>query len=256
MRKSKLYRKVFNFLIKVTISILLLVVINNYLFGKDALLQSINAYKEADSTSHPVYMIILIGLMPLNWFLEMLKWRSVLQTQKRITLSESFYAVMSGVTLGVITPARVGEYVGRSLYVDKNDKHLTYIGTLLCSISQNLINITLGLLACSVYISTFNVSFNLNLLVLINSLIVVLGLAIYFNVFKVIDFLKRYTFFRKLFLNSSVIEVSNKVLLKILLWASLRYGIYLLQFILALKFSKRNHTYSFLITAKEYKKII
>ncbi|MDH3708587.1 MAG: flippase-like domain-containing protein [Cyclobacteriaceae bacterium] len=60
----------------------------------------------------PVYLLVLL-LVPLNWFLEILKWRTLLRPLTSISLVRAAKGVLTGLSLGFMTPHSLGDYLGR-----------------------------------------------------------------------------------------------------------------------------------------------
>nr|WP_262907998.1 flippase-like domain-containing protein [Hymenobacter sp. 15J16-1T3B] len=54
-------------------------------------------------------------LVPLNWALEAWKWWRLARHLEPVSYGRSFRAVLTGLTLGFVTPNRVGDYAGRLL---------------------------------------------------------------------------------------------------------------------------------------------
>ena len=79
--------------------------------------------------------------MPVNWILEAAKWREGLKPTKIISRNQAFTAVFQGITFGILTPARVGEYGGRILYLEPEHRIAGVLSTFICSLYQNIINI-------------------------------------------------------------------------------------------------------------------
>jgi len=67
-------------------------------------------------------LIVAALLVPLNIALEGWKWHRILRSTSNITRQDAIASILCGYTLGLLTPARVGDYVGRVLYL--NDGHL------------------------------------------------------------------------------------------------------------------------------------
>jgi hypothetical protein len=90
-------------------------------------------------------LYVTVGLMLVNWGLEAKKWQLLLQHVQRISFFRSFESVLSGVAFTMITPNRMGEFVGRVFYVAEGKRiqaaTLTFVG----SISQLIITLITGL---------------------------------------------------------------------------------------------------------------
>jgi hypothetical protein len=93
------------------------------------------------------YMVIVLFLMPVNWWLETLKWHSFLSVHARVSFKRSFKAVTSGIALSLFTPNRIGEYGGRLLFMPYAFRWPVVFSTLMGSISQNLIAFGTGIIA-------------------------------------------------------------------------------------------------------------
>lgn len=97
------------------------------------------------STQGILLMTLLFILMLVNWSLEALKWRTAISTLQPVSFFTAFKATLSGVSFSVSLPNRVGEYLGRMLYL-KEDLRLKAIPvTVIASLSQLLITILVGL---------------------------------------------------------------------------------------------------------------
>ncbi len=81
-----------------------------------------NVVIEAIDTSAIFVLIGVILLMPVNWLLEAAKWRLLARPQSTITISEALQGVMSGLSLGFVTPHGVGDYAGRILSLSGDDR--------------------------------------------------------------------------------------------------------------------------------------
>ncbi len=91
--------------------------------------------------------LLLILLMPLNWLLEAFKWKVALQGIHPISIWTAFRATISGVSFSVLLPNRVGEYLGRVLYLPADKRATAVAVTMVASMSQLIWTIFFGLLA-------------------------------------------------------------------------------------------------------------
>ena len=55
--------------------------------------------------------------MPVNWGLEARKWQLALRPVGGIAYRNAFKAVFTGAAVASFTPNRMGEYLGRILYI-------------------------------------------------------------------------------------------------------------------------------------------
>ena len=79
--------------------------------------------------------------MLINWSIEALKWKISIRHIQRISFLRSFRAVLSGVSFSVNTPNRIGEYLGRVLYIEEGHRLQAISLTIVCSMSQLIITL-------------------------------------------------------------------------------------------------------------------
>jgi hypothetical protein len=84
-------------------------------------------------------LLLAIGLMLANWGLEARKWQLVVRRVQDLSFIQSTKAVFTGTTLAFFTPNRIGEYMGRILYLDEGKRIQAISLTIVCSMGQLLI---------------------------------------------------------------------------------------------------------------------
>ncbi|MBX0290312.1 flippase-like domain-containing protein [Hymenobacter sp. HSC-4F20] len=94
----------------------------------------------------PVLLALL--LMPLNWGLEAWKWWRLARHLEPVSFRRSFRAVLVGLTLGFVTPNRVGDYAGR--IIELKSRRLDALGAVFlgryCQLVATVAAGTVGLL--------------------------------------------------------------------------------------------------------------
>lgn len=86
----------------------------------------------------------VVLLMVVNWSIEAWKWRLSVKPVQPVSFARAFQAVLSGVSFSVSTPNRIGEYLGRMLYMDEGNRLRTISLTMVSSLSQLLITLLAG----------------------------------------------------------------------------------------------------------------
>ncbi|WP_299985513.1 lysylphosphatidylglycerol synthase domain-containing protein [uncultured Pontibacter sp.] len=204
----------------------------------DTLLSWQGILRAARQSDYTFLLILSALLIPANWGLEAWKWQLLGQKLERISYLRAFRAVMVGLTLGFITPNRLGDYAGRVLEL-KSKERLEGIGAVFigrfCQLVATVLVGSLGLFyfALLLYwrdypaicLSVFFLLLVLNvamLLLLFNARAMVALVAAVGPLRKLAKYLAimgRYTF----------VEMN-----KVLLLSLLRYFVFLLQFVLLL----------------------
>lgn len=91
-------------------------------------------------------LLLVILLMFVNWGIEARKWQVLVRFIERISLRTAFKAVFSGQSLAVNTPNRVGEYVGRVVYLHEGNRLKGIALTIVGSLSQTIITLVAGII--------------------------------------------------------------------------------------------------------------
>ena len=86
-------------------------------------------------------------LMPLNWGLEAYKWYFLVNKLQPISFAKAFESVLSGLSLAMNTPNRIGEYGGRIVYLQEENRLKGVALTLVSSVGQLLITLACGFVA-------------------------------------------------------------------------------------------------------------
>ena len=95
-------------------------------------------------------------LMILNWGIETVKWKISISKIQKINFFKAFKAVLSGVSFSVTTPNRMGEYLGRILYMNEGNRLKAISITVVGSISQLIITLLMGFLGLMILLPKIN----------------------------------------------------------------------------------------------------
>ena len=147
-----------NKLLKLFFKLLIVLISYGYIYYK---IQSSHIDWTVFNTLDIKYLFLAILLMPINWLLESFKWQSLLKDVEQISLTKAIQGVMVGITSGMATPNRVGEYVGRTVVLQKQNRVKGSLATMLGSLSQILITLILGMVGWLIFINQAHYSDNL-----------------------------------------------------------------------------------------------
>ncbi len=106
-----------------------------------------NAWRRIRESFHSPLLwngVAVIGLMVVNWSIEAYKWKISIRQIQRVHFLKAFKAVLSGLSFSVSTPNRIGEYLGRLIYMDEGNRLKTISITIVGSISQLIITLLMG----------------------------------------------------------------------------------------------------------------
>lgn len=146
----------------------------------------------------------VVALMLLNWFLEALKWKYLVQRVEKISTWKAVESVFCGLTWAVFTPNRIGEYGGRVLFLYPRKRILGAIAMAVGAAGQMVVTNVLGALAILWFAFRF-MDLNAALFYALFFLVMVFCtffLLFYFNIRWIDNLLTRIRFFKP-FKNSS-----------------------------------------------------
>ncbi len=89
----------------------------------------------------------LLGLSLAHWVLEAIKWQRLVSCMEAVGLMQAFGAVIYGLSLGVLTPKRTGEYIGRARWLEPHNRISGAVVNLPGSLAQLLATLLFGLVA-------------------------------------------------------------------------------------------------------------
>ncbi|SFH35552.1 lysylphosphatidylglycerol synthase domain-containing protein [Pontibacter chinhatensis] len=185
------------------------------------------------------YLLLLTALLiPVNWGFEALKWQLLGQKLEPMSFGQAYRAVMVGLTLGFITPNRLGDYAGRVLEL-RSRQRLEAIGAIFigrfCQLVATVLAGSGGLLY---FILAFGwqeyPAVALSLFILLLTLCVAMLLLLY-NAKAMVAVVAAIKPLRPFVPYLSIMGTYTSGEMTRLLWLSLgRYAVFLVQFILLL----------------------
>jgi len=223
--------------LKVTIFIGVLVYVYRKVFldpvNQKAFSELINEF--SFTTSWAILLLVLF-LSILNWGTESFKWWITLRKEIKIDFWTSFKSVLSGIPVSLITPNRVGSFLGRLFYVPKGYKTKTAVWTTMTNFSQLIITIFMGMVGVFFYLKLVkpkNILVDQSVLYF-SGFVFLAMLVIYFIVPKMRGKLDRWEHNKYVNPISTALEMKKTFLLRLLFLSLLRYVIFVTQFILLL----------------------
>ncbi len=180
-------------------------------------------------------LLLVLLLMPLNWGIEALKWRLLIDKIEQLSFIQAFKAICSGITLAMFTPNRIGEFGGRVLLLKKASKLEGIAITLIGSLSQIVASFSLGFLGWIAFNYHFSETdiFLVYALLTIAVILTTVLLIFYYNIHLVKNLIDKLPYFKKWqrYFNP-VVHYNIKELTKVLSFSALRYMVFSFQYFL------------------------
>jgi hypothetical protein len=228
--KAKI-RKFTEISVKIVIVLLGVWILYKKLFHNQNITQLWTDLKSSVVTTNNIILTLLaLLLVPVNIYLEGIKWKFQLKPIENISNWKSFLSIFTGITAGMFFPNRMGNFLGRIFMLEKGDRIKAAMVTIVGGMGQMIATVSIGLIA-----AIFFVKKHLVLLTISVILIVVLLLIMYFNIqfLKYFQFLIPKKFKEKTKEYFEIFSLYSKTeLLKILAISFLRYFIYTFQFVI------------------------
>jgi hypothetical protein len=184
---------------------------------------------------------LVLALMPVNWGIEARKWQLALGPVGGIRYRNAFKAVFTGAAVGSFTPNRMGEYMGRILYIKEGHRTQAIALTIACSMAQLMITLVIGLAGIG-YVSlaphrpvtgSLHLQLALNILLAIVSLLLVSLTFIYFGLSRIVNLVMKIPLARKYKTYINVLENFDTRSLVLILFLSFgRYIVFMAQYCL------------------------
>ncbi|TAD84095.1 MAG: hypothetical protein EAY75_13770 [Bacteroidetes bacterium] len=192
---------------------------------------------------HTVWVVLAsLVLMLCNWGIEALKWQRLASQMGPLSYGQAVKSVVAGVAFTMLTPNRMGEYLGRMLYFKEGSRVRAATLTLVGSLSQLIVTLFAGIVGLAALkwsmaaAPTPHPAFSVllfNVLMWGTAMLLTIGALFYFNLHWVIAALEKipriakYAYFIHL-----IGQISHVELLRLLLLSGLRYVVFLLQYLL------------------------
>ena len=130
------------------------------------------------STNRQYFLMLLAFLLvPLNLFMESIKWKLQLKPIENLNNWKSFISIFTGISAGMFFPNRMGNFLGRIFILEKGDRIKASLTTIVGGMAQMIATVSSGLIAYLFFIEKH---------IILNSLCVCIIIfvmsLIYFNI--------------------------------------------------------------------------
>jgi hypothetical protein len=220
---------------KLVVFLLMSWFIADQLFLKNNFKMEVGVFFENFGNDNTYLFFLAILLMPLNWLLEAVKWNQLLK--HKFPVPQLLKSILAGIALGFVTPGRGGEFIGRVLFLDEEDKAKAFYLSSIGGIAQTTATLMVGVICVYFWRGDAFLS------------AIALGLAIvWLLLYLRFDLLNRFissnSFLQKYSLVINQDELPDvSVQTAVLLLSFLRFGVYLSQYVLLLMFFGVGHDF-------------
>lgn len=237
-------RKTYNILIRLAIILLTFGFLYDQLFHQKDFQSIIDFFPKISQDKHFYFLLALvIILLPFNQALEIVKWKFLIDKLEKVSFWSATKAVLTGISVSMFMPNRVGDYLGRVFVLKKADRLQAILSTILGSLAQLLTTLLFGMVAVAIFLpmywdmdDQFNVWMYSGVIIIVIASVAAMVFAfLSFSAFtEIIKRISGHSFKRVKKYAQVFSWYSSADLLKVLLLSMLRYLVFSLQFYLLL----------------------
>jgi len=176
-------------------------------------------------TSKNVFFVLFLTVF--NWFFEILKWKELVSTIKKISFFEATKQSLSALTASLFTPNRIGEYGAKAIYFTKRFRKRILLLNLLGNVFQMSITILLGVIGLYYFVTAYNIEISSHRISRFGiMLIIIIGFSI-FGVTQKKFKIKGFSIER---IRSFIKDISLQKKILVFAYSVIRYAIFSFQF--------------------------
>lgn len=244
-----------NTLLKIVIALVCLWFLYNEFFIQSEFSKMWNQFTQIKFSSSKYLLLLLASLLVfINWGLETSKWRLLILAIEKVDWFKAFKAVISGITISLFTPNRVGEFAARIFYLQRNHRIKGILISIIGSVSQLCVTIVVGSFCFSYFLiqhQPFN-SIERTLVAIVPFLLSGAMILLYYNMDLLRSLLLKIKNGRQTRVYLNVFTLYNaRQLTTVLLLSIIRFLVFSLQYYLLFLFFDVNITFtiSFLLSS-------
>lgn len=243
MNKTLPYKtkQFFFVLIKLSIVVSAFYFIYKKLTNNDSLQFSVFAdFLSKKNLFTPKNIILLFFLSFFNWFLEILKWKTLVSFVKKITFKNALEQSLGALTASLFTPNRVGEYGAKAMCYPANIRKRIVLINLLSNLLQMTVTVILGLIGFYFLITTYKVNLDYYKLASVFAISLMVVFLIGFGIKKSKLSIKGFSLEK---VKQFILKFPRDKIVSGFLLSLLRYAIFSFQFYFLLQLFDINITY-------------
>ncbi|MFT5821568.1 MAG: hypothetical protein ACI8ZM_002821 [Crocinitomix sp.] len=199
------------------------------------------AFSQFEFSNIGVLLTTVLLLMLANWSIEALKWKRLMNELQPLSFRNALKGVLAGVSTGLITPNRVGNFIGRVVVLEKEHRTKATLLTLLSNLAQFVPSIFFGCLGLLFINADF---FNDSRIILFTGslVLIVLAMSLYLNP-QLVNRKPFNHWFSDKIIDAIAFVQSTSIYLKLYVigLSSARYWVFVTQYVLILLLFNQPH---------------
>ncbi len=175
-------------------------------------------------------LFIIIGFF--NILIEAFKWQYLVKPFEKLSLNDSISCVFTGLTLAIISPSRIGDFIGKAVQLKQINSSKGIVIALLGHAAQFIVILLLGTMSIGHFYKL-----SIGFIYFVQILLIIIALTLYFKLPSFLKFLSRFALFENIQDSLTVLDVftlQQKII--VLIYSILKYLMFVFQFYLLLLF--------------------
>lgn len=114
-------------------------------------LKNVDWQKDSVVPKFPLFLLLALALVPLNWWFEWQKWKVTIRLLG-IDASKQVlqHAFLAGIVTGMLTPNMLGNFIGRLFYFPRKQRIPLILLTFVSNYAQFLVSILFGIIGIAI----------------------------------------------------------------------------------------------------------
>ncbi|WP_338732706.1 hypothetical protein [Mangrovimonas cancribranchiae] len=130
------------------------------------------------------HMAFLVFLSSLNWFFDILKWQTLTNPIKQISIKNATQQTLGALTASLFTPNRIGEYGAKVLYFEPPLRKRVVLINFLGNITQMGVTTILGCIGLTLFFFNYDIDFSLKKVLRFLTIVILISFMIGFGLKK------------------------------------------------------------------------
>jgi hypothetical protein len=186
-----------------------------------------------------IILLLALALVAVNWGLESVKWRLLISKIEKVSAGIAFESVLSGISISILSPNRVGEFAARIFYLESNHRIRGILASIIGSVCQLCVTLVTGSFSFAFFLirhQDFN-SIEKAMLLVLSFVISLCVVVFYYNMDVLRTLLVKIRRARKMRVYLNVFSFYRTGdLNRVMLYSILRYLVFSVQYFLLLRF--------------------
>ena len=120
-----------------------------YKISSDQALKHLDKYSDFDIK----LILFVFALSFVNWGIEAKKWQLLVKSITELSFISSFKSVLAGLSIGILTPNRLGNFIGRLAWIEKSKHQQATVNTMLGNLAQFVASVSIGMIGLLMAVS-------------------------------------------------------------------------------------------------------